>query len=581
MLACRKHLKLSVVALSAAMLAGCAVEPTVIDREAMSVDLIEDRRFARDKMQPISGPLSLEEAIARAIKYNLDHRVELMEQAIARGELDLSRYDMLPRILAEAGYSTRSEPRLTRSTNAVTGEELENDPTISADQSSWTVSTELSWSLLDFGASYYQAHQNADRLMIANERRRRAMHVLIMDVQTAYWRAASAQALENQVEATIAMAKAGIEDARRAEQSNAQKPMQQLQRLRALLSSLRDIHQVQQELVASRVELANLINAPVDQPLTLDPVTSLEKLPAVLERPMEELERVALYNNADLKEPFYDVEIAALETRRALLDLMPDLSLNWGPQYTTDSYVLNDQWNEGALSLSYNLLSLLQVNDVNAQTQAREELAKLRRVAMQMTVVAQVHLAGLQAQSALDRLENAEDLHGVEREIESRMVNQHMAGTISRAELVRAQTAALVAELRRYQALAGFHSSMGRLQASLGLEPEISSIQTSSLREIQGEVSRALQQWYAGSAVGRELTLIKEAERQTIHSSTPLSVGLDSDANPEATSAVVTPVKDWTANESLSVEEEPAKPEPEPEPDPEPDPEPAKPLPQE
>jgi outer membrane protein TolC len=114
------------------MLAGCAVEPTVIDREAMSVDLIEDRRFARDKMQPISGPLSLEEAIARAIKYNLDHRVELMEQAIARGELDLSRYDMLPRILAEAGYSTRSEPRLTRSTNAVTGEELENDPTISA-----------------------------------------------------------------------------------------------------------------------------------------------------------------------------------------------------------------------------------------------------------------------------------------------------------------------------------------------------------------------------------------------------------------------------------------------------------------
>ncbi|TQE99244.1 MAG: TolC family protein [Spiribacter salinus] len=508
--------------LSTVVLTGCAVEPAAIDRQAMSLDLIQDRAVAQLDIAPLSGPLSLEEAIARAIKYNLDHRVELMEQAIARGELDLSRYDMLPSLLADAGYSTRSEPRLTRSTNAVTGEELESDPTISADQSSWNVSAELSWSLLDFGASYYEAQQNADRLLIASERRRRAMHLLIMDVQTAYWRAASAQALEGQIEATVQAARAAIEDARRAQRGNAQKPMEHLQQLRALLSTLRDIHQVQQELVASRVELANLINAPIDQPLVLDPATSLENLPQVLDEPMEALERVALYNNADLKEPFYDVEIAALETRRALLDLMPDLSLNWGRQYTTDSYVLNDQWNEGALSLSYNLLSLLKVNDVKDQAEAREELARMRRVAMQMTVVAQVHLAGLQAKNALNRLENAEDLQGVEREIESRMVNQHFAGTISRAELVRAQTAAVVAELQRYQALAGFHAAMGRLQASLGLEPDISSIQTASLDEIEQEVGVTLENWYAGTAVRREISLINQAESVTIQSDTKL-----------------------------------------------------------
>lgn len=511
----RKPTAMAVTGLAVVTLAGCAVQPTEINREAMSLDLIKDRAEAQVDVEPISGPLSLEEAIARAIKYNLDHRVELMEQTIARGELDLSRYDMLPSLLADAGYSTRSEPRLTRSTNAVTGEELENDPTISADQSSWSVSAELSWSLLDFGASYYQAQQNADRLMIASERRRRAMHLLIMDVQTAYWRAASAQALEGQIEATVQAARAAIDDARRAERDNAQKPMEHLQQLRALLSTLRDIHQVQQELVASRVELANLINAPVDQPLVLDPAASLEKVPEVLDQPMEELERVALYNNADLKEPFYDVEIAALETRRALLDLMPDLSFNWGPQYTTDSYVLNDQWTEGGLSVSYNLLSLLKVNEVQDQAEAREALARMRRIAMQMTVVAQVHLAGLQAQNALDRLKNAEDLQDVEREIESRMVNQQMAGTISRAELVRAQTAAVVAELQRYQALAGFHAAMGRLQASLGLEPEIGSIQTSSLSDIEREVGRALDRWYTGVAVSREISLIERAEQSS------------------------------------------------------------------
>ena len=509
-----RRLGAGVVVVSAAVfLAGCAVEPEAIDRQAMSVDLIADRAVAQKDVEPITGSLSLEEAIARAIKYNLDHRVDLMEQAIARGELDLSSYDMLPKVLAEAGYSTRSEPRLTRSTNAVTGEDLESDPTISADQSSWQISAELSWSLLDFGASYYEAQQNADRLLIASERRRRAMHVLIMDVQTAYWRAAGAQALEDQITATVKAARAAIENARRAQQGNERKPMEHLQRMRTLLSTLRDIHQVQQELVASRVELANLINAPVDKPLILEPAMSLENTPQVLEQPMAVLERVALYNNADLKEPFYDAEIAALETRRALLDLMPDLSLNWGPQYTTDSYVINDQWNEGALSLSYNLLSLLNVDKVKGQAEAREALARMRRVAMQMTVVAQVHLAGLQARNALDRLDNAEALQGVERQIESRMVNRHLAGTISRAELVRAQTAAIVAELQRYQALAGFHSAMGRLQASLGLEPEISSIQTTSLEAIEREIGVTLDRWYGGRAVRQEMSRIDRAER--------------------------------------------------------------------
>ena len=529
-----RRLGAGVMLVSAAVfLAGCAIEPEAIDRQAMSVDLIADRAVAQKDVEPITGSLSLEEAIARALKYNLDHRVDLMEQAIARGELDLSRYDMLPKVLAEAGYSTRSEPRLTRSTNAVTGEDLENDPTISADESSWQISAELSWSLLDFGASYYEAQQNADRLLIASERRRRAMHVLMMDVQTAYWRAAGAQALENQITATVKAARAAIENARRAQQGNERKPMEHLQRMRTLLSTLRDIHQVQQELAASRVELANLINAPVDEPLILEPAMSLENTPQVLEQSMAVLERVALYNNADLKEPFYDAEIAALETRRALLDLMPDLSLNWGPQYTTDSYVINDQWNEGALSLSYNLLSLLNVDQVKGQAEAREELARMRRVAMQMTVVAQVHLAGLQARNALDRLDNAEALQGVERQIESRMVNRHLAGTISRAELVRAQTAAIVAELQRYQALAGFHSAMGRLQASLGLEPEIRSIQTTSLDAIEREIGVTLDRWYSGGAVRQEMARIDRAERAATTSDMAMPVNEDAAAEPD------------------------------------------------
>ena len=57
----------------------------------------------------IIGNLSLEEAIARAVKHNLDHRAKAMEQALALNQLDLDDYELLPTLTAKAGYADRSE----------------------------------------------------------------------------------------------------------------------------------------------------------------------------------------------------------------------------------------------------------------------------------------------------------------------------------------------------------------------------------------------------------------------------------------------------------------------------------------
>lgn len=58
----------------------------------------------RKDVEPITGPLTLDEAMARALKYNLDRRSKQMEEALALGQLDVNKYDMLPRVLAQAGY---------------------------------------------------------------------------------------------------------------------------------------------------------------------------------------------------------------------------------------------------------------------------------------------------------------------------------------------------------------------------------------------------------------------------------------------------------------------------------------------
>ena len=46
--------------------------------------------------------------LLRAFIYNLDYRLTLMEEALANRQLDVSRYDLLPEVTANAGYTSRN-----------------------------------------------------------------------------------------------------------------------------------------------------------------------------------------------------------------------------------------------------------------------------------------------------------------------------------------------------------------------------------------------------------------------------------------------------------------------------------------
>ncbi|MET0336069.1 MAG: TolC family protein, partial [Rhizobacter sp.] len=162
-----------------ALLGGCAITPEPLTRSDVAGTAKTDRAAARRNVAPLAGPLSLNEAIARALKFNLQQRSFLMEQSLAAGQLDLSRYDMLPKLVASAGYFSRDKDSISRSTDSVTGAPSLANPYISSDRNYSTFDLTLSWNVLDFGLSYFNAQQNADRVLIAGERRRKAMHVLM------------------------------------------------------------------------------------------------------------------------------------------------------------------------------------------------------------------------------------------------------------------------------------------------------------------------------------------------------------------------------------------------------------------
>jgi outer membrane protein TolC len=236
-------LRWTLVAMACTVAAGCAsVEPVALTQQDMQAQQQKDGVNLRKDVEPITGPLTLDEAMARALKYNLDRRSKQMEEALALGQLDVNKYDMLPRVLAQAGYARRDTQRFTGSTEygqPVPGSFAPGQTSTSSEAAHYTADLGLTWSLVDFGMGYYGAKQQADRFMIAGEKRRKAMHLLMQDVRTAYWRSASAQLLKADVQKTIRLAEEALDDSRKAATERVRNPLEPLRYQRQLLENMR------------------------------------------------------------------------------------------------------------------------------------------------------------------------------------------------------------------------------------------------------------------------------------------------------------------------------------------------------
>ncbi len=474
-----------------ATLTGCTVTPQDFSQADISRINEADRSAAFAEMEPHGDIITLDEAIARALKYNLDQRVRLMEQSLASKQLEAGNYDMLPKLLANAGYSTRddysvrySAPLDDPSNFRENGDRSELD--VSSEKSHTTADLTLSWNLLDFGASYYTARQNGDKLLIANERRRKAMHTLIQNVRTAYWRAVAAEKLNERVLHTIGTAERALQDSFKLSAERVSVPGESLRFQRNLLESLRLLESVEREMASSRIELSSLIGLLPGTRFKLQE-PEVEVLP--LEVDMAVLEVQALVQNADLREQFYNVRIAAQDTRKALLSLLPGISFEYGLNYDNDRFLLDEQWRTAGMRVSANLFNLISAPSRMRAAEKNEALAEARRMALQMSVLTQVHLARHQYNDSLRQFKRADQLYQVDAQLEAITSSKAQSNLIGDQTLIAANVTSILSELRRYQAMAKVQESIGRLQSSLGVEPELSSsVDSISLADLRTRV---------------------------------------------------------------------------------------------
>jgi outer membrane protein TolC len=312
-------------------------------------------------------------------------------------------------------------------------------------------------------------------------------------VRTAFFRALAAQKLGDDVRRTVRLAEDALRDARSAEGLRVRSPLDALRYQRQLLENLRLLEAIGHELSSAQFELSQLINAPLGQELVLSEAGSDEVGRLLLQLPLARMEETVLAFNPDLREAHYHSRIAREEVRRTMARLFPNVSVNLGGQYDSDSYQLNRQWTEAGVQLSFNLLNLLAGPTQMRMAEAGVALADQRRLAMQLAVLTQMHLARLALQNARDQYGRADAIFEVDRRIADMMRAREAAQAQSKLDVVSNATSATLSLLRRYQALGQMQAAENRLTATLGFDPQIGDLTELTIAQITERIRNQAQ----------------------------------------------------------------------------------------
>ena len=449
-------------------ISGCAVTPVPVTKADIQARASADLITAFSGQEPIEKPLTLADAIARALKYNYDDRLKQMELALNVSNVEVAEKQMLPQLAVSAGYAGRDNDAGSSSRSLLTGVQSLVSST-SEDRYRQQYSTIMSWNVLDFGISYVRAQQTANQVLIAEERRRKVVQNIINDVRYAYWRAAGAQMMLGELERLRQRASAALVRSRNIEDGRLTPPLQALGYQRALLDIVQLIAARRQELLQARTELSALLSIRPGTQFTLDVPKVLPDLPPV-PGDIAALENDAMQNRPELQEEDYRRRISVLEGRRVLLSMLPGLDLSYGYRYDSNSYLFNNDWNASTVMLTGNLMKVFAAPALSRNADAIVKVDDARRVALTIAVLAQVRLSVQRYGEVLQELDNSRRSLEIDSRVRRIVASTVKASAESELELIRAEARNVLSRVQHYSTYAMAQSAYGRILNSAGME---------------------------------------------------------------------------------------------------------------
>jgi outer membrane protein TolC len=363
-------------------------------------------------------------------------------------------------------------------------------PSTSQDKSHFNSDLTLTWNILDFGVSYFQAKQQSDRVHIMKERRRKVVHSIMQQVRQEYWLALGAQQLEGRFGPLLKEVEKALQDSYLIEQEKLRPPIETLNYRKTLLETMKQLEVFRDELAQAKPRLASLMNLPLGQAFSVVAPASL-KLPKGPDA-IQYLETRALLQRPELIESDYNERISLDETKKAIARMLPGIELSVGGHTDNNSFLVNQQWIEGGARLTWNLMNLISgPNQYNIAT-SQVEIAHTQRLALSVAILTQVHVSYQNFFSRKRQFELAEQLREVDAGIHEQTKNQTKSGSQSHLNEIRSATAVLMSEYRSYQNYASLQSACGQIIATIGEDPLPETITSHEINALSGAIGAGL-----------------------------------------------------------------------------------------
>ncbi|MCD4675653.1 MAG: TolC family protein [Desulfobacula sp.] len=450
------------------VLSGCAIAPQPFTSQEIKDQVLAKRQNLFAHQEPTSNKITLYEAMARAVAYNLDYQVKHIEQALARGNLDQARYELLPQLVASMRYSERNNQNGSSSKSLLSGVES-SEVSTSQEKQQFTADIIYVWNVLDFGVGYMQAQQMADEVLISGEWRRKAIQNIVQNVRYAYWKAARAEKLLPEMDTLLQTVEKALDRSREMKKNRVQNPAKILTYQQELLETVKLLWAMRKELSLAKIELAALMNMDPGVDLELDFTdVEQEKVQQILS--IDSLEEFALAHRPEIWIESYNQRISSQEVKKAMLSMLPGLEINLNANYDSNRFFLNNSWLQAGLSLSWNVFNLLSGQKALETANIQQKLADKLYMATAMMVLTQVHLAHQGYYLALKDFQIATQLDMVlqKKLWHAQAAKRALAG--SEQEVIRNQVAALSAKMNQGLAYAELQGAIGKIFNTAGMD---------------------------------------------------------------------------------------------------------------
>lgn len=444
---------------------------------------------------PPGSVLSLDDIITIALQNDLDLAVKRQRILIQKEVATADTLHMLPELNLAADVSKRSNSPASTSRTLNSSSGL-SPPSVSSYKTNFQSSVGVLWNLLDFGLSYYQARQSANRINIDYLEYERARQNIILRVVRSYWKAASAKfaidtaiPLVDELRVQREKLRKQIDEGIFLSDVDAYSKLARYYQREIQLKGFNDrtdssdpTQGYEKEYENALVDLASVMGI---RPGTNFDIQFDSDLAYEVDLPEEnDLENIALMNRTELYQNDTQLIISKDEVKKAILRQFPTVRLFDTEYYNQNRFLVHRDWLTAGAGITWDLFSIPYYHSLQEVAEDEVVLVKRDRLVLSMGILVQVNLGRILYEQ--NKEQYLLSLHNsIAQEKLMRSIHQQAAlGKRSESDDINARIDAALAKVNAMKVYAELQNSIEFLNNAIGL-PRYFKVENNSRQDLQ------------------------------------------------------------------------------------------------